>query len=281
VAYKALPGGGYEVLFVTGSGCGANNDVVQHRVRVERTGEETELETRILEKGTPGCAEGRRPEGLETARPAPQPSSTAAYLAEAAYLEAASIVAFERLEADLTRLGAPGRLVRDARKSRSDEVRHARTMARLAKKYGGVVSRVEVAAAEIRSLEAIATENVIEGCVRETWAALLALYQAEHAADPSIAEAMRSIAKDEAFHAGLAWDVHTWAMDALDAAARGRVEQARLDAVTALFDELAVSADEGLQTFAGFPNVRDAVALLDALQQAISARLAKSHSLAA
>ena len=42
---------------------------------------------------------------------------------------------------------------------------------------------------------------------RETWAALLAQHQAEHARDPLVRAAMKSIALDEARHAALAWTI--------------------------------------------------------------------------
>jgi hypothetical protein len=45
-----------------------------------------------------------------------------------------------------------------------------------------------------QSLEELATDNAVEGCVRETFAALLAVHQSEHGTDPSIREAFGSIA---------------------------------------------------------------------------------------
>src|SRR5262249_13201570 len=60
------------------------------------------------------------------------------------------------------------------------------------------------------SLEAIAEENAREGCVRETFGALVATFQAVHAVDPEIREVMKTIALEETEHAALAWDVDRW-----------------------------------------------------------------------
>src|SRR5215208_6791664 len=51
-------------------------------------------------------------------------------------LEASSVEAFERLAAELSRYGAPRSLIREARRSARDEVRHALIMRRLALAYG-------------------------------------------------------------------------------------------------------------------------------------------------
>jgi hypothetical protein len=56
-----------------------------------------------------------------------------------------------------------------------------------------------------RSLEELAVENAVEGCVRETYGALTAIWQARTAKDPSVAAAVRRIARDETRHAALSW----------------------------------------------------------------------------
>jgi len=58
----------------------------------------------------------------------------------------------------------------------------------------------------VRSLYEIA----VEGCVRETFGALEATFQAKNANDPQIRRVMRRIAEDETRHAALAWRVAAW-----------------------------------------------------------------------
>ncbi|GEM_PF-3981000 len=70
---------------------------------------------------------------------------------------------------------------------------------------------------EGRSRLAVASENAVEGCVRETWAARVGRHQARFAKIASMRAAMAEIAADEARHAALAWDLDTWARSHLGA----------------------------------------------------------------
>ncbi|MFO0676983.1 MAG: ferritin-like domain-containing protein [Polyangiaceae bacterium] len=281
VATKKLPGGGYEVLYTSGDGCGAGDDVVQFKVRVDPDGNEVGLEKVVLQRGNPGCIEGRRPDGLAKKDAVVQPSPTAAWLADAAHLEAAAVVAFERFAMELRAFGASARLVDDAHRSRADEIRHARTMARLAKKYGAVVPRVQVSEPRARTFEEFAVENVIEGCVRETFAALVAAHQRDTATDPEIAEAMIAIADEETFHAGLAWDVHRFVLGLADASLRATLDATRRSAFRTLRAELSAEPDPSLRACAGLPDARSAIALLDALEADVERTLGRRSPLAA
>jgi hypothetical protein len=78
-------------------------------------------------------------------------------------------------------------------------------MKKLARRAGGHVPGVQVQALHVRSLEEMALENVVEGCVRETFGAVVAMIQAERAGDARVRRAMRRIARDETRHAELSW----------------------------------------------------------------------------
>ena len=128
------------------------------------------------------CGTGRRPAGLaETPVEARNGGEVARFLGEVAHLEAVSVVAFEQLAMELSAHGAPRRLVRGARRAAREEVRHARVMGRFAARAGARLSPLDVATAPPRPIEAIAVENAVEGCVRETFGAVLAMRQAERA----------------------------------------------------------------------------------------------------
>jgi hypothetical protein len=130
---------------------------------------------------------------------------------------------------------APAGLVTAALRSARDEVRHTRLTGAVARRYGAAPLRPRFAVTPgARSLVAIATENAVEGCVGETHGALVALWQAEHAADPHIAAAMRGIATDEVRHAELAWAVARWIETKLPAVDRRRVRRARAEALSRL-----------------------------------------------
>jgi hypothetical protein len=200
------------------------------------------------------CQPGRAPAGLRRAR-APRGAPVAAYLARAAHMEAASVHAFRVMERELAALAAPRALTRAAKRAAADEVRHARVTARLARARGSKPPPVRVARAVAgpRSAESIALENAVEGCVRETWSALVACWQAEHARDETVARAMRRIAADETRHAALSWEVARFLDARLDAAARARVAAARARAIAELERAAAASPHVELVRDLGLP----------------------------
>lgn len=209
---------------------------------------------------------GRRPAGL---RAADLPDGrTARQLAALAHLEAVAVVAFERLADALARHGAPLDLVRRARRSASDEERHAWVMGDLARSRGVDVPPVDVAPAGEPSLFDLALENAVEGCVRETFGAADALYRAQHAPSVALRELFAAIAADEADHALLAWDIAAWAHDRLDASERLALRSARDTA----WDELAAGARRSPTEMGavGEPGRLAAVALVDTLRQALA-----------
>ncbi len=225
------------------------------------------------------CLGGRRPEGMPAA--ATQESggggggggdgagALGAWFANLAHLEGASIAAFRTLRAELAAHGAPHELVRMAERAARDEVRHTRATARLARRFGGAPKLPKVLRGSLRSLEALAIENAAEGCVRETFGALLARHQAEHAADAEVRAEMARIADDETRHAALAWAVAHWAEGQLDEGARARVRAAREEAVRELRRDAAHPTPAALTETAGLPSARVATALLDGAARAL------------
>ena len=164
------------------------------------------------------------------------------HLARAAYLEAASVDAFYILHDELAAHGAPKRLLSAALRAARDEVRHAREAGALARRYGARPAKPRVRRRPPRDLATVAVENAIEGCVHETFGALVAMWQAERATDEAVRATMARIARDEVRHAELGWRVSAWAESRLDAASRERVRAAREAAVR----ELLASAHEEL-----------------------------------
>lgn len=171
------------------------------------------------------CAGGRSTEGITVAHVPSGASVFGEWLARLATLEAESIPAFRRLAHELAALGAPRSLRRRAARSRQDEARHTRTMTSLARRHGGVPANVvgNEKRLPLRTLEEMALENAIEGCIRETRGASNAYEQAVCARDPEVRGIMRRIANDEMRHAALAWDIHAWAMKRLGVEQRARI----------------------------------------------------------
>ncbi len=191
------------------------------------------------------------------------------WAAKAAHAEAASVPAFVHLGRELSAHGAPASLCRRARAAAADEVVHTVLMRAVARGRGATVPRPEVEALPIRTLEAIALENMVEGCVRETWAALEATWQAEHAGDAELRELLQRIAADEARHAELARDVDAWCRTRLDAAALARVDAARDQAVEQLRERVGTNLTALLVEATGLPTQPRARRLLDGMVAAL------------
>jgi hypothetical protein len=260
--YRKTADGSYEVVLQKFDNCGKERHLV--RVVVAADGSVTETSRELL-PGAPDCVvSGRRPDGLRLP-PASCGDTTGAYLARMAALEAASVAAFRRLRRELRALGAPDELLGRAREAAKDEIRHARAVRALAAPYGAPFVAPEIVPSEARELLAVALENAREGCVRETYGALLAHVQAARAEDPAVRDAMKVIAEEETRHAELSWDVATWLDGRLDEAGRARVRRERARAIAELDEELAQALPRAVADAVGMPSPTEARALFEAL----------------
>ena len=208
---------------------------------------------------------GRMPQGLERPGDDSPSSLLGSYLARAAYLEAASVTAFRILRGELAAHGAPRSLLHAAERAAADEVRHARTMKRLAQRHGATVAKPRVVRSGVRSLEEIAVENACEGCVRETYGALEGTYQARAARDPDVRYAMHAIAIDETRHAALAHRVAAWLDTRLSTSERARVHAAKQVAIRDLSVDLARERSPAISLACGLPSKERATELLASL----------------
>jgi rubrerythrin len=212
-----------------------------------------------------GSCGGRRPVGLRAPRTSPAATKLGAYLARMAFEEDASIAAFERMRLELAALGAPATLTKGAARAAQEERRHARTMTKLASARGAVVAKARVRRARKRSAAAVAAENAAEGCVRETYGALVALWQSLHAEDVELRRAFARIAEEEASHAALSWAVARWIEPRLGEAARRRVARARSRALRALEDGIAIEPAADVARSVGLPRAATARVLLSVM----------------
>jgi hypothetical protein len=215
-----------------------------------------------------GCATGRRPAGL-CMPVALGAGELGAYFAEVSQLEAASVQAFRILHHELRAHGAPKMLVRAAARAARDEVRHTRAMGALARRFGARPRAVRVERGALRSIEAIALENAVEGCVRETYGALLATSQARVARDPVVRAAMVRIARDETRHAALSWSVGRWLEARLDRSAKARVEAAKRAAALELQNAAANDVPPSFAAVAGLPSAAQASQLVQEMKRAL------------
>jgi hypothetical protein len=177
-----------------------------------------------------GCpVPGRRP-AVERAVVAEGASPEARWLSQAAQHEWLSVDAFLQLSAELEQLGAPRSLVHRARRAAAEERAHGAQLARLGRRYGVDARRPRRALAPCRGALEVALDNLVEGCIHETFSALVMTYQSAKAEDPQARRAFAAIAREEASHAALSRDIHRWVSSALSPAQREAIEDRRRSA---------------------------------------------------
>ncbi|NUO51408.1 MAG: ferritin-like domain-containing protein [Polyangiaceae bacterium] len=154
------------------------------------------------------------------------------YYVRAHRQEAAAVVAFERLAAELDQHGAPDSLVAAARNAADEERRHAAMFRCEAEALAAVLGmNIDLDAdcpteLPVRSLLDVLVENASEGCVNETYAAVVATHQAAHAPTPRLRATLQSIAAEEQGHAALAHRIHQWGISTLSTNEAASIDRA-------------------------------------------------------
>jgi hypothetical protein len=209
---------------------------------------------------------GRLPAGLRERSVTRPCSPIATRLAQAAYLEGAAVFAFRALARELNAHGAPAELIERAKNAERDEVRHHASMSALAARFSAETPTAEVEPLEVRTLLELALENAVEGCVRETWGAVVAIFQGEQAKDAAVRRAMRSIAVDETEHAALGWSIDAWVCRRLRPSERIQVERARAEARNRLLAQVFQSVPDEVDTILGLPGAAPTKRMARALE---------------
>jgi hypothetical protein len=221
---------------------------------------------------------GRRPVGLRRRSRRADGSPLATYFAGMAHEEAASVLAFEQMASDLARHRAPVALVRAAERCAADETRHARVMTRHARERGAKAIAPRVRALGPRSLEGVARENLVEGCVRETFGALMLAWQGTHATSPELRATFARLARDETRHAALAHATARWAAKRLDAPSRTRLARAARRALQQLGDEARATVPSVVDAPLGLPRARVRAALVQGLATVLDLGAEPAHA---
>ncbi len=133
-----------------------------------------------------------------------------------ARLEYSSIAAFRRIARELRAHGASSALIARARRSEKQEIEHARRCFQLASRWSDQALRplpLSVPATPARTLDEIAVESWLDGCIGEGVAAATARAASRIARSATLRRMLRRIAREEAEHAALAWDIVRFAID--------------------------------------------------------------------
>lgn len=216
-------------------------------------------------------AAGRRPGGMVDESACRPTESIASWLARAATLEAAACVAFGQLTGELEALSAPPALTLACRSAQADERRHAALMGSLARRAGSIPRAPVILPQPLRSPLAIACHNAVEGCVRECFGAIEALWQSQTAEDATLRGAMATIAHEEAAHAELSFALHAWLMSRLSPPQQRLVRDIRQVALTEFLHALRVRTASDDERALGLPRGPAAAALLHDAMTAVQA----------
>jgi hypothetical protein len=165
-------------------------------------------------------------------------------------LEHAAVASFGRFALDLSALGAPEALVRDAIRAIGDEARHARLAFDLAAAFGDPGHRPGTLAVDPSLCAELATfvqRTVGDGCVAETIGVAILEARAAVATDVTVRRVLSALARDEARHAELGWRALEWALaaggDAVRRAATESLREALASHEASIEVEHASSAD--------------------------------------
>ena len=260
--YK-VDGTDYVFYTETGSTCGGN--VTGHLMRVTAEGEIKEEESGIVEHGNKHCSIGRLPSGLCAVESDRAANALAEYMARQAYLEAASVAAFEDLETELRSYGAPSDLCDWAKRAAQQERRHALYCRALTRKFGGETQVPTLSRDAIRTPLQVACDNAREGLTREAFGALLAQHQALFARDLDVRAIMQEIATDELSHAEFSWALHHFLMSSLSDNERVFVEAERKAAVAEFRESLVQESSAAFRAQLGLPDQETSERLFAAL----------------
>jgi hypothetical protein len=217
---------------------------------------------------------GRRPDYFASLGfgPALAGREVGTHFARVACMEAGSIEAFRRLRDELHLHRAPDRLVRVASRAMRDEIRHVRQTSALARRFRErPVAPLPVPPRVPRSLEAVALENAVEGCIRETYSALECLWQSHRAGDAVVKATMARIARDELRHLAVSWAVDSWCRSKLGRAAARRLRDAQHEEVLVLAREMSRDPAESLVAIAGLPRASQSRALIGVISEQLQA----------
>ncbi|MEM9195175.1 MAG: ferritin-like domain-containing protein [Myxococcota bacterium] len=245
---------------------GCERTIFQGKVLVSPDGTVSEPERFVQVDWRFGCAVGRRPAGL-VADPCLE-ETVGAFFAGVAALEESAVTAFDVMIDELTTLKAPSALLAAAEAARRDEVRHTKLMTELAERYGTHPKPPTIGPTAARSPFEITLENAVEGCIRETYGALVAEYQSHTAEDPDVRTVMREIAEDERRHAELSWALAGWLEPQLTAEERAQIGGAKADAIEALSSN-PVRLSTNAHRITGIPDARVHGTMVQALRQQV------------
>ena len=183
-----------------------------------------------------------------------------------------SIGAFIQLARTLSELMAPSSLVARAILAAHDEARHTGLVVDLAFALGADRFDATWTPVSVPSeIVSFTIHNFVEGCVRETFAAVVALRQSRYSSHPISSDVFSKIASDEMSHAVLSWDVAEYLNARLDDESFLALRAAAARAIESLFKESCCfdRIQPVARSVLGLPSTSEAQAILRALDRCV------------
>jgi hypothetical protein len=220
----------------------------------------------VCEGFTPGVCQqsGRPPPGMQLKPMAGTLRWEAGWATQAWALEVASVSAFTLLENELRFHQAPPALIDRAKQAATEEHNHAILMNKVMSDLGGKEIEISIPEQQNRTLFEIACDNVVHGCIGESWAALMLFWSAERSSRPEFQAIFKEIAQDEAGHAAFSWELHRWLMTRISETERVEIHALLEQHFKKLHQELM--SQQGSITL-GLPSSMLSKLLLNELQQ--------------
>ena len=119
-----------------------------------------------------------------------------------------SVFAFAEIHEFLSIINAPDELLQKVRSAMEDEKRHTRLLGRLCERYNHPLPPLEAPTRVQKDAFEWALHNALTGCIGETWAAVLEAHRAQNSNTHNTT--FSRIARDEAKHAQLSWDIYEY-----------------------------------------------------------------------
>ena len=175
-------------------------------------------------------------------------------LADMAAHEAAAVIAFAQLARELEAHGLHRSFQRGALRAGWEEQQHVAQVGTLAIQHGGRFAVLREADVPLRSVEELAFDNAVEGCVRETFGSLLGAYQARHAVHPGVRRVMAQVSADEVGHGAWSWELARQLEQRLPLVKRRLAREARDEAMQTLTRGVLASVPREQHAMLGLPD---------------------------
>lgn len=187
------------------------------------------------------------------------------YLIKESHQKGLTAASIRWVALNLRELGCPSEFLRRVEQAALDNSQHAKTLANAAHLSGALMVPDE-GEAPLTDLWGLAIDTATERCVVDTYAAARFGFQARRAASPELRLVFLDIARQDAVHATLFWELLAWALSHLSPARARQIveEQRRVRDALRLAIETPLPGE--LHEVAGVPDADAGHALLDALE---------------